>query len=150
MKSLKAKIATVFSLLCLALSMTVFGVFSSQNYKGDTTGQLGYIDKTCYLQSSDGTIKDFYSTINKAYSSATDGDTICVFKDTELSKILYVEKNVTIKAVADSTIDVKTYYMSVNTQSEVVLGEENFKKLKNDKTKPKILPLLHSSIFPSF
>ncbi len=110
MKSLKAKIATVFSLLCLALSMTVFGVFSSlEPYKNDTTGQLGYIDKTCYLQSSDGTIKDFYSTVNKAYSSAADGDTICVFKDTALkdtalSSVLYVKKNVTIQASQNVTV----------------------------------------------
>ena len=124
MKSLKTKIATVFSFICLALSMAVFGVFSAINIQNDTNGQLGYIDKTCYIQDSSGS-RTFYSTIEKAYASATDGDTICVFKDTELSKILYVEKNVTIKAVADSTIDVKTYYMSVNTQSEVVLGEEN-------------------------
>ena len=124
MKSLKTKIATVFSFICLALSMAVFGVFSAINIQTDTNGQLGYIDKTCYIQDSSGS-RTFYSTIEKAYASATDGDTICVFDNSELTKNLFIEKDITIKAVAASTIDVKTYYISINTQSNVVLGEAN-------------------------
>ena len=43
-----------------------------------------------------------------------------------------------------------SFYRLYNWCYFCVLHAENFKKLKNDKTKPKILPLLHSSIFPSF
>ena len=127
MKSLKTKIATVFSLLCLALSLSVFGVFSAITIQNKTTGQFGYIDKTCYLQSSDGTIKEFYSTIQKAYSSATDGDTICVFTTSAFNEDLNITKNISVKAVQNAvTLDLGTYNISVGEGGSLTLGDSTY------------------------
>ena len=122
MKSLKTKIATVFSFICLALSMAVFGVFSAINIQNNTNGQLGYIDKTCYIQNSSGS-KTFYSTIEKAYASATDGDAICVFEDISLSADFSVEKNISLMAVSsDVTLNLSGYNIVIGSGNTLTLG----------------------------
>ena len=125
MKSLKTKIATVFSFICLALSMAVFGVFSAINIQNDTNGQLGYIDKTCYIQDSSGS-RTFYSTIEKAYASATDGDTICVFEDISLSADsadFSVEKNISLMAVSsDVTLNLSGHNIVIGSGNTLTLG----------------------------
>ena len=125
MKSLKTKIATVFSLLCLALSLSVFGVFSAINIPNDTNGQLGYIDKTCYIQDSSES-RTFYSTIEKAYASATVGDAICVFEDISLSADFSIEKNISLRAVSsDVTLNLSGYNIVIGSGNTLTLGGDS-------------------------
>lgn len=105
--------------------MAVFGVFSAINIQNDTNGQLGYIDKTCYIQDSSES-RTFYSTIEKAYASATDGDTICVFENISLSADsadFSVEKDISLMAVSsDVTLNLSGHNIVIGSGNTLVLG----------------------------
>ena len=122
MKSSKSKIATIFSIVCLALATMVFGVFALVSVPNQTQGTLSYIQKICYVQRTDAEDK-YFSSIDKAYTYSQNGDTINIFQNATLTDDLAISKNLTLSAVQNAvTLNLQSNEISISSSASLRLG----------------------------
>ena len=122
MKSSKSKIATIFSIVCLALATMVFGVFALVSVPNQTQGTLSYIQKICYVQRTDAEDK-YFSSIDKAYTYSQTGDTINIFQNATLTDDLAISKNLTLSAVQNAvTLNLQSNEISISSSASLRLG----------------------------
>ncbi len=122
MKSSKSKIATIFSIVCLALATMVFGVFALVSVPNQTQGTLSYIQKICYVQRTDAEDK-YFSSIDKAYTYSQTGDTINIFQNATLTDDLAISKNLTLSAVQNAvTLNTQSNEISISSSASLRLG----------------------------
>lgn len=114
----------VVGMLMVLTGIFSFGVYALSNLNIDTTGKLIYADdKVCYIaKTGDSQYDKYYDSLGSALSAASDGDVICIFRnsDTAIKNDITIDKSVVIKAVEQEiTLDLGVYSIIVNSGKTV-------------------------------